>query len=74
MKYVEREEVKIVDFKITTLLGRWNHLSIPVERLNEKVFTDGIGFDGSRLWVFHNRGFRYVLHTRYEYGIYRFLL
>lgn len=45
--FVERENIKIVDFKVITLPGRWNHLAIPVERLNEKLFTDGIGFDGS---------------------------
>lgn len=47
MSFVEKENIKIVDFKVVTLPGRWNHLSIPVERLNEKVFTNGIGFDGS---------------------------
>lgn len=46
-EYVQKENIKIIDFKIITLQGRWNHLAIPVERLNEKVFTDGIGFDGS---------------------------
>lgn len=45
--FVKDKGIKIIDFKIITLQGRWNHLSIPVERLNEKVFTDGIGFDGS---------------------------
>lgn len=37
----------MVDFKVITLPGRWNHLTIPVERLNEKTFSEGIGFDGS---------------------------
>ena len=37
----------MVDFKVITLPGRWNHLSIPIERLNEKTFKEGIGFDGS---------------------------
>jgi glutamine synthetase len=46
-QFVNKEEIKIVDFKVVTLPGRWNHLSIPVERLNEKVFSEGIGFDGS---------------------------
>lgn len=46
-EFVQKENIKIVDFKIITLPGRWNHLAIPVERLNEKVFTEGIGFDGS---------------------------
>jgi len=39
--------IKFIDFKVVTLVGRWNHLTIPVERLSEKTFTDGIGFDGS---------------------------
>lgn len=47
MDFAKKEEIRIVDFKVVTLPGRWNHLSIPVERLNEKIFTDGIGFDGS---------------------------
>jgi len=46
-EFVDKEGIKIINFKIITLQGRWNHLAIPVERLNEKVFTDGIGFDGS---------------------------
>lgn len=46
-EFVKKETVKIIDFKIITLKGVWNHLAIPVERLNEKVFTEGIGFDGS---------------------------
>jgi glutamine synthetase len=45
--FVEKENIKIIDFKVITLPGRWNHLAIPVERLNEKLFSDGIGFDGS---------------------------
>lgn len=47
ISYVRENKVKIIDFKVVTLSGRWNHLSIPVERLNETVFIDGIGFDGS---------------------------
>lgn len=43
----EDEGVRIVDFKMTDLDGRWRHLSIPVERLNEDTLKYGIGFDGS---------------------------
>lgn len=32
---------------MTDIDGRWRHLSIPVERLNEDTMTYGIGFDGS---------------------------
>ncbi len=45
--YVEKNEIKIIDFKVITLDGKWNHLAIPSERLNERLFADGIGFDGS---------------------------
>lgn len=45
--YVYENDIKIIDFKIVTLTGKWNHLSIPATRLNENIFKDGIGFDGS---------------------------
>ncbi|MEG0771747.1 type I glutamate--ammonia ligase [Clostridium sp.] len=45
--FVKENDIRIVDFKVVTLPGRWNHLSIPVERLNESIFKEGIGFDGS---------------------------
>jgi glutamine synthetase len=45
--YVFENDIKIIDFKVVTLTGKWNHLSIPSTRLSEKIFTDGIGFDGS---------------------------
>lgn len=47
LAFCEENEVAIVDFKITDLDGRWRHLSIPVERLNEDTMEFGIGFDGS---------------------------
>lgn len=45
--YVKERDIKIIDFKIITLEGKWNHLSIPSVRLSERLFKDGIGFDGS---------------------------
>lgn len=46
-EFCDLRGIKIVDFKITDLAGRWHHLSIPVTRLSEKIFEEGIGFDGS---------------------------
>ncbi|MGB7605095.1 MAG: type I glutamate--ammonia ligase [Lutisporaceae bacterium] len=46
-EYCQKNDIKIIDFKVTDLIGRWHHLSIPTGRFNEKVMTDGIGFDGS---------------------------
>lgn len=43
----EERNIKIVDFKMTDIDGRWRHLSIPVGRLTEDTMKYGIGFDGS---------------------------
>ena len=39
--------IKMIDFKLTDIDGRWRHLSIPAERLTESTMEHGIGFDGS---------------------------
>lgn len=41
--------VKIVDLKFVDLPGVWQHFSIPAEDLDEDLFHDGIGFDGSSI-------------------------
>jgi glutamine synthetase len=47
--------IKFVDFKFIDLPGIWQHYSIPVHRLNEALFEEGIGFDGSSI-----RGFAQI--------------
>ena len=47
LELCRRNDIKMVDFKMTDIDGRWRHLSIPVGRLNEDTMTYGIGFDGS---------------------------
>ena len=46
-KFIKEYDIKMVDFKMVDLEGRWRHLSIPVERFTEDTMVDGIGFDGS---------------------------
>ena len=43
------KDVKAVDFRFMDLPGLWQHLTIPVRRLNEDIFEDGLGFDGSSI-------------------------
>ena len=45
--FIQEQEIKMVDFKVVDRKGRWNHVTIPPEGLNEEVMTEGIGFDGS---------------------------
>lgn len=37
----------MIDFKMIDLDGRWRHITIPAERLDEGTMEYGIGFDGS---------------------------
>jgi len=46
-KLIRDQGIKMVDFKLTDIDGRWRHLSIPAERLTEGTMEHGIGFDGS---------------------------
>ena len=39
--------IKMVDFMMIDLNGRWRHLTIPADRLTENTIKNGIGFDGS---------------------------
>ncbi|MFA5528385.1 MAG: glutamine synthetase beta-grasp domain-containing protein, partial [Peptostreptococcales bacterium] len=43
----EKNSIKMIDFKMIDIGGRWRHITIPVERLNEDTMKYGIGFDGS---------------------------
>ena len=51
----KEKNIKIVDLKFMDLPGMWQHFSIMVDELNEDLFTDGIGFDGSSI-----RGFQAI--------------
>ena len=46
-KYIKENNVKYVDFKLVDIRGRFRHLSIPAENLNENTMRNGIGFDAS---------------------------
>ena len=41
-KFIKEYDVKMVDFKMVDLEGRWRHLSIPVERFTEDTMVEGI--------------------------------
>ncbi len=55
-KMIKDQGVKFVDFKFIDLPGIWQHVTVPVHRLEEDSFEDGFGFDGSSI-----RGFK-VIH------------
>jgi glutamine synthetase len=47
--------VRRVDLKVSDMLGRWQHFTLPAHRLNADLIADGQGFDGSSF-----RGFQQI--------------
>jgi len=43
------KDVKAVDLRFMDFPGLWQHFTIPVSKLTEDVFEDGLGFDGSSI-------------------------
>jgi glutamine synthetase len=46
-KLCEEKSVKMADFMMIDLNGRWRHLTMPIARLTEDTLKNGVGFDGS---------------------------
>ena len=45
--YCNNNGIKMIDFMMADLNGRWRHLTIPADRLNARTMEHGVGFDGS---------------------------
>lgn len=51
----KKSNCEFVDLKFVDLPGIWQHFTLPVSKLDEDLFKDGIGFDGSSI-----RGFQKI--------------
>ncbi len=49
LAYCREKDVKAVDLRFMDFPGLWQHTTIPVTKLNEDVFENGLGFDGSSI-------------------------
>jgi len=49
IELAKKNDVKFVDLKFIDLPGVWQHTTLPVARLDEALFEDGIQFDGSSI-------------------------
>ena len=47
--FVKKHEAKLIDLKFTDFFGKWQHVTIPAHRVDEDLFKEGLGFDGSSL-------------------------
>ena len=48
-------DIKMIDMRFTDMLGTTHHITVPIKFLDENIFIDGVGFDGSSV-----RGFRTI--------------
>ncbi len=48
-KFAKEHNAEQVDMKFCDLFGTWQHCTYPVDTLDEGVFEDGFGFDGSSI-------------------------
>ena len=49
LEIIKENNLKMVDFRYTDMLGTWQHFSVPVSELSLEAFEDGFGFDGSSI-------------------------
>jgi glutamine synthetase len=55
VELIGQQQIEIVDLRFTDLPGLWQHFSITLPEVNDGLFSDGIGFDGSSI-----RGFQEI--------------
>ena len=48
-EFAKEHNAEMIDLKFCDLLGTWQHCSYPVDSIDEGVFEDGFGFDGSSI-------------------------
>ena len=49
IKFVKDQNAELVDLRFTDLFGKWQHVTIPAHRVDEDLFEEGLGFDGSSI-------------------------
>jgi glutamine synthetase len=49
VEFAKKNGVQFVDLKFIDFPGVWQHTTIPANRLEESIFEEGIGFDGSSI-------------------------
>jgi glutamine synthetase len=49
IKMMKAEKAVAVDVKFNDMLGTWQHFTCPISEMEEAVFEEGFGFDGSSI-------------------------
>ncbi|MGC8964456.1 MAG: type I glutamate--ammonia ligase [Brevinematia bacterium] len=49
IKFIKDQGIEIVDLRFMDFPGLWQHFSVPSKVIDEDVFEEGLGFDGSSI-------------------------
>ncbi|MFQ5959938.1 MAG: glutamine synthetase, partial [Candidatus Methylomirabilales bacterium] len=49
IKFGRDNGARMVDLKFMDFPGMWQHFTVPIHHLDEDLFEDGVGFDGSSI-------------------------
>ena len=55
LKLIRDTNAEVVDLRFCDMPGTWQHFTLPLSEVDEKLFTEGSGFDGSSV-----RGFQAI--------------
>ena len=47
--FMKKNDSEQIDLKFCDMLGTWQHCTYPIDTLDEGIFEDGLGFDGSSI-------------------------
>ena len=48
-EFAKKNGAEMMDLKFVDMLGTWQHCSYPIKTVDESVFEEGLGFDGSSI-------------------------
>ena len=49
LRQIKDESIELIDLKFTDLHGKWQHLTVTSDMVDEEAFSDGLAFDGSSI-------------------------
>nr|YP_002048907.1 Glutamine synthetase, glutamate--ammonia ligase [Paulinella chromatophora]ACB42697.1 Glutamine synthetase, glutamate--ammonia ligase [Paulinella chromatophora] len=49
IKFIKDEAIELIDLKFTDLYGKWQHLTVCSDLIEESSFNEGLAFDGSSI-------------------------
>ncbi|MGH7896965.1 MAG: type I glutamate--ammonia ligase [Candidatus Binatia bacterium] len=49
MKFIKENKAVCADLKFMDFLGTWQHFTVPLSEVEDEIFEEGLGFDGSSI-------------------------